>query len=1583
MSQLKGMKKPLKGIGTLGRVAYVSAEQIIASSITVPGLIDVDGLLENVIINNAVINNTQIGVESPNVGYFTILQSGREGEGYTVLFYGFNDDYVLWDPDNSLFEIAGGLSVRDCSLLGNIRICENVISSELTDQDIIVRPNGIGDLLLQGGFEQRTTVGNFETYVNNGRIRLISGNEISIASSNNSISLDSKSDLLLSTVNGDVNIRTDTGAGSTVRKFFSSIVQDSPNILRVTTTTPHNFETGDSITISSSNSIPSINGSHTVLSTPSTNTFLITGGITQSGTSGIAWRLANNNVNFLMSSGGNINIPYGVPVKIGPNNSLVGSSTGLTLSSGNLYIPTDTSLSFNSRGSIYIDSSDTLRVNSTSQVLIATPTTVVSGNTTLVDTVSTRFKDPILTIGGLIGTPTDDQKDRGVEYYWANTTGSKLGWFGVKNSTGRFSFIPDATNVGEVVSGNTGDLEVKVLYAKGVTMDSGGNLSMGCGNVTNVKEIRGCGSLTIVSTSGSIVTTANESIILNGKNSVSLNSENHISIANSIPLRFGTSGSNIVNSGGNLRIISSTIETSTGNFILQTGSELSLGGQKILNDSVGNLTLVAQKDISFVPSSGNILVPDLKKIVLGASGNWVSGSGNNLIISGANGIDVNASTVGIRSQFLNLSSGNISIPGSTLTRIGETVGQISTSFGNLFIKGNVTNSAVITDYNTVHLNTKSVTIPKESTLLLGDNQLTTTSTGELQLLGTTGSIKLIRGSSQIVVDTTTEIKSSEIVVSGNLRTTDPIIEIGSGRNSSTIDRGITFTANSEGKFFGYESDTGRFVYYDRAVVSGDTVTGTLGNIEAGGVYSQNIYFTTRGSLDLSCGSINNVTSVNAGTCNSLNVSANDITVTTTQNTTVLSENILLSARNSVQIPQSTNLRFGTVGNVYTSSGSLVTKVGNSTITTDSFTVDVKSNIITLNTEALDIADPVIRVGRVSSTNIDRGFEFIKASSGSTGFIGYKRISDSLVYYKNSYDTGTEIIGTLGNLQVADITSDNLTLRKGTINSDSNLVLNTSIGNILLNPKDSVIVKEGKSISFGTEGNVQIVGDTSGQLVITSLDNLDILTGGDITIDSMGDATITSDKNLTLLALEDVTISSGNVALNSSTVISFGEIGTAGGYATTIGKDTTGSLVIQNDTGGIYLSSGSITVPETSPVVFGNQNLNIYGEDDRLYINGYRGTIISGDETTFLGNLNIIGNITSTNVDTDVVPFIYPLGTNSILDITRITQISGITTGGTAGSYIIEIETDGIHYLRIGDTVTIKNTNTEPRLSGTFTVNNVIDSKILRIISSTPLTEDGTDGKLISKLVTDPGKDVGIGVNWHTGFTTGTVEAQTGFFGFKRNTERWTFYRTGEITDNVFSGTLGNIEASKAFLDRISGFVLDGAVSAGSNKITGTNFEIGGGSIDNTPIGVNSANVGRFTTLTSTVQTNVNNQTVSGRMSYSTERFTVSSANPTINPSNIHMVTFISVNGVSFNGSGVMPNGTSDGQVKTIVFSSMGANCTYVLNFASGKLIAPNPINPSLVPTKITFKRKGQSINLIWDDVGQFWVPSGGNGGYIQ
>ncbi len=530
----------------------------------------------------------------------------------------------------------------------------------------------------------------------------------------------------------------------------------------------------------------------------------------------------------------------------------------------------------------------------------------------------------------------------------------------------------------------------------------------------------------------------------------------------------------------------------------------------------------------------------------------------------------------------------------------------------------------------------------------------------------------------------------------------------------------------------------------------------------------------------------------------------------------------------------------------------------------------------------------------------------------------------------------------GVISSGDVTTRNIFLGGGTVTavSGSNLVLTSSSGSVILD-------------AAGTAGNV-IVSDSKLQLGTSGAVNL-------------------------------TASSSGALLLNASTIAMSSQSSLTLGTSNSLFTGSDGSLVISNNGGipngsggsigsGIYISTGSLTIPEETPILFGNPNTNIYSHGDRLYINGYKGTIINGDDITFLGNLNIAGNIQSgTTVDLSS-PYIYPLGNYNVVDISNVTQ-------PTIG--ILEITTATHNNLVVTDRVMLKSTYSDPRIDETYFVSSIVSPTIFRVTTGTVLITGSSTGRIVSDLVEDPQKDVGIQVNWHTGATIGTAAYQTGFFGFKRSTERWTFYNLGKNTNDVFSGTLGNIEAAKVFTNRMSGFVLDGPVTAGSNTIAGTAFQIGGGSIENTPIGINSANLGRFTTLTSTVQTNVNNQSISGRLSYSTERFTVSSATASINPSALVMVSFVSVIGISFNGSGIMPNGTVDGQTKTIIISAMGANCTYTLNFTAGKLVMPNPINPSAVPTKITFKRKGQSLNLVWDNTAEFWVPTGGNGGYVS
>ena len=91
--------------------------------------------------------------------------------------------------------------------------------------------------------------------------------------------------------------------------------------------------------------------------------------------------------------------------------------------------------------------------------LIVTGNLTVNGTTTTVNSTTVTVDDPIFTLGGDTAPASDDNKDRGIEFRWHNGTAAKRGFFGFDDSTGYFTFIPDATNTSEVFSGTQGDIQ--------------------------------------------------------------------------------------------------------------------------------------------------------------------------------------------------------------------------------------------------------------------------------------------------------------------------------------------------------------------------------------------------------------------------------------------------------------------------------------------------------------------------------------------------------------------------------------------------------------------------------------------------------------------------------------------------------------------------------------------------------------------------------------------------------------------------------------------------------------------------------------------------------------------------------------------------------------------------------------------------------------------------------------------------------------------------------------------------------------------------------------------------------------------
>jgi hypothetical protein len=100
----------------------------------------------------------------------------------------------------------------------------------------------------------------------------------------------------------------------------------------------------------------------------------------------------------------------------------------------------------------------TLAPNGTGKVIISGELQI-DGTTTTINSTTLTVDDPIITLGGDATPSSDDNKDRGIEFRYHTGSSAKNGFFGYDDSTGYFTFVPDATNTSEVFSGTKGDFE--------------------------------------------------------------------------------------------------------------------------------------------------------------------------------------------------------------------------------------------------------------------------------------------------------------------------------------------------------------------------------------------------------------------------------------------------------------------------------------------------------------------------------------------------------------------------------------------------------------------------------------------------------------------------------------------------------------------------------------------------------------------------------------------------------------------------------------------------------------------------------------------------------------------------------------------------------------------------------------------------------------------------------------------------------------------------------------------------------------------------------------------------------------------
>lgn len=1547
--QSKSMVKPLKGgivASNTGVFDTITTNTLEIQNINIVGLFE-DGILVNATIKDSEIQNTVIGVNGANVGYFTQLQTSS----YVTMLSNLIGTSATWDPNTGQFYISstsGSFKVDGCSYLGNLEICRNDILATNLNGDINLIPNNIGNIYLKGGVNVNATTGNFLVNIQNGDVKLLSKNNIELYSSSGTSSLTTSDKQSFTTLNGDIQLNVDT----TTTRSLSSVRFTSGNII-LTTPLANHLNIGDVILVTNG----SLNGGYTVGNILSDLQFLLTSttGSAFLQTGGSFYKVRNNNIE--LNSYNLVKVPENTKLTFGDTtNSISGNTSGIFINVSSddiIQIPQNSKLQFGTSANNYINF-DGSSVN-------------INGNLTSINSTNTRFYDPILTLADY-NLANNDLKDRGIEFKYFDTASNsnKLGWFGYKNSTGKFTFITNATNNDEIISGSLGSLELSNLNISNLQI-SEGQIDMQCGNILNVGLLTGC--------SNTLNIAGSTNVNISSSNRISIQAGVDILVQNNVPINFGTFGNRLLGTGSNMVVSGMNnveiLTGSLGSLIVPNQSTVSFDGtsrgtQSISNDTSNNLVIKSNNGIYLTTTGGNVIVPVNTPIQYGNSSQYITGSTNGLqLITNSSTSSLNLianSNVNVSTSFGNVeissrvgdiimfpSSGNIRVPSqrNVVFGVSGTTNSLSvTSSGSFEVKGASTNNYVISNFNDINLNAVSTNIPTNSKLNFGDTRqqyIFTNTSGQTIFSNdsTLGSITISANTTNITSATTTISGNLTQINTNNTAITDPIPSIGDYTLASSDgkDRGIQYRYYSGSMklgWFGAKNNTNRFTVYSEALNTNEVITGTIGDMEISGLYVQkNVSFSSSGTLDMSCGTIANVNTI-TGCGGVLNLKGD-----TSVNVTASSINLI--ANQKVTLPFNVPIQFGNSRNAISSDslGNLTIDAGKVILNSD---VQINGTTTNVYSTVTNIQDPIISIGGVVGPVIndakDRGIEFKWNNNTSTkvGFFGYKESLGRFVFIRDGINNSEVFSGNYGDFQAGDIYASNINLNNGNVTGVNNLsggkiTISTTSGNIELTPKESILIPNNTTLAFGNT-NTSISANSLGSLVLNS---------------------------------------NTSVQLPDNKPISFGTSGNTYILA------SSGNLNIVNSAGNLNLTpSGNINLPTNRFLNFGSTSNSIYSDGSQLYLNGFNGLSLNSSTVTISGNVNVAGSINATTLDVDINKFILPLGTQQVLNVTSITSN---TTPGTAT--VTFNQTSG--YFSVGDNVTLKNTGTNPLLNGTYTITHVNNLNSINISTGVSLVTGSSQSSqiLTANLSTYQGKDVGIQVNyWSTtgnsSVTAGSIGYKTGFFGFKTSTERWSFYADATNNNNVITGNLGDIEVNKIFASRVSGFILDGAISAGSNNISGTNFTINGGQINTTPIGNVTPSTGRFSTLTNTVEALFNTVRLENSLAYTFERFEIRADLPSSyfrNPSTSSAISLFKVTGSFFNtGCGTMGStSVPDGTFKTIVCSGMGEGCTYTLHFGIGKIITPNPLNVNATPSKLVFKRRSQSVQMIFDAVQECWV----------
>ena len=974
----------------------------------------------------------------------------------------------------------------------------------------------------------------------------------------------------------------------------------------------------------------------------------------------------------------------------------------------------------------------------------------VNGSTITLNSTTVTVDDPIFTLGGDTAPTTDDNKDRGIEFRYYNGS-AKVGFFGYDDSTGYFTFIPDATNTSEVFSGTTGTLDVTSITGSAAKWTNSRTVTFATGDVTGSFSIDGSADVSNVA-------------LTIAANSVALGTDttgNYVATVAAGTPGVETSSSGLTISAAAGEGTAATIahaDTST-----LTGAQGTAGIAAITVDGFGHVTAVTTATYLTSESTDfkTITVTDTDSGYTWSTTGSAVGSitGDTLTIVDGAGIDIDADAASkaIRIQHTDTSSA------SNLTATSRTYvsGLTFDTFGH--VTGYTTASETVTDTN----------------VLYDISAITTSGGASLRLHGTDSTnddVKFASGTNVTVAytdantitisstdtDTNTTYSQSAVTTTGGALLRLTAGGSGSGNDDVKFASGTAITVSYT------DADTITIDHADTSTLTGAQGTAGIAAITVDGnghvtavttatyLTAQSTDFKTVTVTDTDSGYTWSTTgsAVGASTGDTLTIvdgggididadsASKAIRIQHTDTSTV--SNLSATSRTYVSA-----LTFDTYGHVTAYS------TASETVTDTNTTYDVSS--VTTSGGALL---------RLTAGGSGSGTDDVKFASGTNVTVAY---TDANTITISSTDTDTNTTYS----QSAVTTTGGALLRltaggSGSGNDDVKFASGNAI-TVSYTDADTITIDHNDTstatnltatsrtyvtaLTFDTYGHVTAY-STASETVTDTNTTYDIsavtTTGGALLrLTAGGSGSGTDDVKFAGAGITSIAYTDASTITITST-----EADTLNSV-TGRGSSTTNNITV----GDIAVNGGDITTDQaTFGLVDTNATtVNAFGATTTLNL-GYDGTAAS---TT---NISIGATATST------------------------TKTINLGTGGASGSTTtINIGSAS------GGTTTVNNNLT---VSGNLTVNGTTTT-----VNSTTVTIDDPIFTLGGDTApsTDDNKDRGIEFRWHTGSA-----AKVGFFGYDDSAGRFTFIPDATNTSEVFSGTAGDVAFGGVYASTVTG-----------------------------------------------------------------------------------------------------------------------------------------------------------------------------------